>query len=244
MAAIEPFDWRRSDRRLFLAAAIIFPIVVLAGFGRTYYFKPLLGSPPLSSYLVHLHGLIMSAWVIFFVTQVWLIRTKKAKVHMNLGMIGIALAILIDVVGFFTGAAAAKYGSPSTPPGIPRLAFLIVPFTDLIIFSILFAGAIYYRKDLATHKRLMLLTVVNFLPPALGRLPIPGLQELGPVVFFGVPTILALGLVAFDTWRNRKLNVVFLFGAIILIASFPLRLIISGTDAWMNFAAWITSWAA
>ena len=86
MAMNEPFDWRRSDRRLFLAIAILFPLIVFLGFGPTYYFKPFTGSPPLSSTLVHIHGLAMTAWVLFFIVQVWLIRSKRARLHMKLGM--------------------------------------------------------------------------------------------------------------------------------------------------------------
>jgi hypothetical protein len=90
----------------------------------------------------------------------------------------------------------------------------------------------------------MLLTVINFLPPALARIPLASIAAAGPLFFFGVPTALALGLVIYDTWRHRKLNRVFLAGALILVVSYPLRIIISGTDAWMRFAAWVTSWAA
>jgi hypothetical protein len=90
----------------------------------------------------------------------------------------------------------------------------------------------------------MLLTVLNFLPPAVGRIPIGSLESLGPLFFFGVPTLLAIGLLIYDTWRNRRLNTVFLVGAIILIGSYPLRIILSSTHAWTNFAAWLTTWAA
>ena len=163
---------------------------------------------------------------------------------MKLGMIGVALAIAIIFIGFFTAVSSAKYGSASTPPDIPPLAFFAVPFFDLFVFAGLFGAAIYYRKRFADHKRLMLLTVLNFLPPGLGRFPIASLQSLGPLFFFGVPAVLAIGLLIYDTWRNRKLNVVFLAGAIFLIASYPLRIVLSGTDAWIRFAAWLTTWAA
>lgn len=244
MAVNKPFDWRQADRRLYLAAAILFPLIVLAGFGRTYYLKIFTGTPALPSILVHLHGLIMTVWIIFFIAQVWLIRTKKPKVHMNLGLFGIALAILIMVIGFFTGAGAAKHGSAASPPNIPPLAFFIVPFSDLVLFAAFFGAAIYYRKVPANHKRLMLLTVINFLPPAIARIPVPALTAFGPLFFFGVPTLIALGLVIYDTIQNKKLNRVFLIGSLILIASYPLRIMLSGTDAWMSFAAWVTSWAA
>ncbi|MEO7658569.1 MAG: hypothetical protein ABIV48_03050 [Pyrinomonadaceae bacterium] len=244
MAINEQFDWRRSDRKLFLAVAIAFPIITLIGFGRTYYFKMFADTPPLSSLLVHVHGLVMSAWVAFFIVQVWLIRNRNVKVHMRLGMAGISLATLLVIVGFFTAAASAKFGSPSTPPGFPPLAFFAVPLFDLVMFVILFGGAIYYRLNAANHKRLMLLTVLNFLPPALARIPLQTLQSLGPLIFFGVPALLTIGLVAWDTRRNRKLNLTFLAGSIALILSYPLRMILSGTDTWMGFAVWITSWAA
>ena len=90
----------------------------------------------------------------------------------------------------------------------------------------------------------MLLTVLNFLPPAVARIPVAELQALGPLFFFGLPAVLAIGLIIYDTWRNRKLNFVFLVGSIILIASYPLRLMLAGTDAWITFATWLTSWAA
>lgn len=244
MAMNEAFDWRRSDRRIYLAAAILFPVIILIGFGPTYYARFAFDRPPVASMLVHLHGILMTAWVVFFIAQVLLVRTRRQKVHINLGLLGIALAILVIVVGFFTAAAAAKFGATSAPPDIPPLAFFIVPVVDLIMFAGLFGAAIYYRTRPANHKRLMLLTVINFLPPAVARIPVEIFQTLGPLFFFGVPTVIAIGLLIYDTWRNRKLNMPFLVGALVLIASYPLRIVISGTGAWMNFAAWVTSWAA
>lgn len=239
-----PFDWRRSDRRVFAVVAILFPTIILIGFARTYYLKFIFGGESNSTVLIHIHAVIMSAWTIFFISQVWLIRTKRVKVHMTLGMLGIVLAIAVIIVGFLTAIAAAKYGSPATPPGFPPLAFLAVPFFNVLVFAILFGGAIYYRKRPANHKRLMLLTAFELLSPGLGRFPIQALQSLGPLFFFGVPAVLAIGFLIYDTFVNRKLNVVFLAGTVILIASYPLRIMISGTDTWLSFATWLTSWAA
>ena len=244
MATNDQFDWRSSDRRVYAAVATFFVFVVLLGFGRTYYFRYLVNGPAVPTILVHLHGLVMTLWVAFFVSQVWLIRTKRAKVHMNMGMLGIALAIVVIVVGFFTGAAAAKNGSTSAPPDISPLSFFIVPFFDIVLFAAFFAAAIYFRKRLADHKRLMLITVINFLPPAVARIPIPALQAFGPLFFFGIPAFLALGFLIYDTVKNGKLNKPFAIGAAILIASYPLRLMVSESNAWLSFASWITGWAA
>ncbi len=244
MAVNESFDWRRADRRLFAIIAITFPLIVFIGFARTYYLKFAVGSPPLSSVLLHVHGIVMTAWVLLFVTQVWLIRSKRARVHMNLGLLGVALAIIVFVVGFFTAVAAAKYGTASAPPDIPPLAFLIVPIFDIALFVPFFGAAIYYRRRPATHKRLMLLTVLNFLPPAVARIPFDWVLAVGPRFFFGVPAVIAIAFLIIDRWQTGKFNIPFVAGALILIASYPLRIILSGTEMWLSFAAWLTTWAA
>lgn len=228
------------DRRLFRAAAIAFPLIVLAGFGRTYYLKGLFDVPPLASMLVHLHGLLMTAWVALFATQVWFISSKRIRLHQRVGYTGIGLAVLIIAVGFFTALRAAKFGAASTPPGVSPLAFLVVPLFDLLMFAILFGAAVYYRKKPAAHKSLMLLVAVNFLPPAVARIPIEPLQVAGPLWFFGFPAVLALLCLGLDTWRRGRLNRVFLAGTLVLLASYVVRLTIMGTSAWMDVARWLT----
>jgi uncharacterized membrane protein YozB (DUF420 family) len=243
MAMNEPFDWRRYDRRLFAIAAVAFPLLVLIGFGRTFYLKFAFDTPPLRSLIVHAHGLVMTLWVLFFVTQIWLIRAKDYRRHMNFGLLGIGLAVLIIVTGFFTAAFSAKYGFTGIGDIDPR-RFAVIPIIDLVVFVLLFGAAIIYRKRLADHKRLMLLTAINFLPPAIARIPLDFVAAAGPPFFFGVPAAITIALLIIDTVANRKLNKAFLIGSLVLIASYPLRLMLMGTQAWMDFAIWITTWAA
>ena len=240
MAINEAAERRAFERRFFLAIAILFPIVVLIGFGPTYYLKGLFPSPPIPRLVIHLHGLVMAAWVLLFFVQVYMIRSTRIKVHQRLGLLGVALGLVIIVTGFITAVAAAKYGSSSTPPGVKPLEFLIVPFFDVLVFAVLFAAAVYYRRNAPNHKRLMLLTVLNFLPAAIARFPFGLTASYGPLWFFGVPDILAIAFVIGDTWRHGKLNKVFLGGAIFLIASHWLRLPLSTTETWLSFATWVT----
>jgi hypothetical protein len=237
-------DLNRSDRRLFAAVAWLFPLIIVVGFARTYYLKSMFGTPPLPSRLVQAHGLVMTLWVALFVIQIWLVRAKRVATHRSLGTLGIGLGAALAVTAFFTAVAAAKFGSASTPPGFPPLEFLAVPFFDLVMFIGLFGAAIVRRRRPADHKRLMLLTAVNFLPPALGRIPVPALQALGPVIFVGVPVLLTIGLLIYDRRRTGRMNRAFLAGAIALVLSYPLRFGLSGTDAWHRFAEWLTAWAA
>lgn len=191
--------------------------------------------------LVHLHGLLMTGWIVLFATQVWLISSRRVKTHQQLGIAGAVLGALIVPVGFLTAVAAAKYGSSSAPQNIPPLVFLVIPSVDLLLFTTFFGAAIYYRKHAANHKRLILLTILNFLPPAIARLPVAFIAAAGPLAFFGIPALLAIILVIVDTWKNGRLNRVFLAGAVLLIASFPLRFILGGTELWMRFATWLVN---
>ncbi len=230
---------RNLDHRFFGILASATVIAVLIGFGPTFYLKPLFNSPPVSRSIIFVHGFVMAAWVLLFVTQVYFISSKKIKLHQKLGFAGIGLAMIVFVTGMMVTVAAAKYGSAASPAGIPPLQFMIVPFGDLIVFATLMAFAIYYRKKAANHKRLMLLTVINFLPPAIARFPGGLTDTFGPLWFYGVPTLLTIALITADTWYNRRLNKVFLVGGVLLVAAMWIRLPLAGTAGWLTFAEWL-----
>ena len=238
MAVNEVLDRRIFERRFFLVAAIAFAAITFIGFARTYYLVPVIGGAPLR-WVAHAHGILMTLWVLLFGAQVFLIRTKKVQTHMRMGWAAVALAVLILPVGFLTAVYAAKFGTPAAPPDIPPLSFMIVPLADLLMFVVFFSAAIYYRKRPAEHKRLMLLTALNFLPPAVARIPIPELQALGPLWFFGFPALLFIAAIIIDTKRTGRLNRVFLIGGILWIVAMFGRLPLSESSAWLGVAEWL-----
>lgn len=227
------------EHRFFLTVAVLFPLITVIGFAPSYYFKPLFHTPPLPGPLVHVHGLLMSAWVILFSVQAYLISAKRVRLHMTLGMLSIALAAAMIVVGSMTGYAAAARGAAF--PGYTAHEFFIVPVGDMIIFAILFAAIILTRKDAASHKRLVLVSVVNFIGPSIARLPFPFIPALGAWYFFGVPSIIGIALVIADTYRNGKLNRAFAAGMSLIVLSGPIRIMLSKTAAWEQFATWVLS---
>ena len=239
-AAVDKAQARAKEKRFYLMVGFLFLGLVVVGFSKNYYLRPFFPElGPIYSDFVRFHGAVMTAWVLLFATQAWLVSAKKVKLHMKLGWAGVALSILVLVTGYMVAIGSAARGN--SVPGIPPLEFMIVPMADLVLYVVFFGGAIYLRKSPAEHKRLMLLSAANFLPPAAARMPIPALQALGPFWLFGLPTILTIAALIYDTVQNKKVNKVFLAGSILLIASFPLRLWIGGTEAWLNFATWLTS---
>jgi hypothetical protein len=228
------------DHRFFWITAIVVILAVLIGFGPTFYLKQFFGNPPIARSIIWIHGFVMAAWVALFTLQVYFISSKKIKLHQKLGWFGLGLGVLVFAVGLMVAVSAAKYGTASAPAGIPPLEFMIVPFGDMFVFAILFGAAVYYRKNSPNHKRLILLTMINFIPPAIARFPGGLTDSFGPLWFYGVPTIITIALIVLDTWYNRKLNKVFLFAGIFLIAAMWIRLPLMSTPAWLGFAQWLT----
>jgi hypothetical protein len=52
-----------------------------------------------------------------------------------------------------------------------------------------------------------------------------------------------IACVAIDTVRHRKLHPAFLWGTLLVILSQPLRILLSGTNAWIQFATWLVGFA-
>jgi len=234
---INTLNPRLADRRIFLIAAIGFPLLVLIGYFKTYYFREFFDVKPLATWLVHVHALVMTTWVLYFTTQTILIRTKNVKLHMTMGLAGIVLAAIVVVVGMAT-AYDAHLVRKTAPPGMNPLEFFLVPTLDMANFVILFAGAIYYRKRPGEHKGLMLMTVLNFLPAALFRVPfIP--PQLALLWGFGVPDVLALASFGWYSWKHRTFNVPFALGVLLVITSLPIRMAFAGTQTWHAIATWL-----
>jgi len=226
---------RLADRRLFLAAAMGFPLLVLIGYSRTYYFGGLFNAKPLANALVHAHAFIMSTWVVYFAAQVILIRTRNLKLHMTMGFVGIALAALVVIVGMVT-AYDAHLVRKTAPSGLDPFGFFAVPVFDMLAFVILFAGAIFYRKHPAEHKSLMLLTAFNFLPAAMFRMTfIP--PQFTIVWALGVTDLLAFACFGWYTLRHRKFNWVFAGGLLVLVASQLIRFPVGYSQTWIDLVA-------
>jgi hypothetical protein len=240
MAAISTvINTRLAERKLLLATAVLFPLTVLAGYFRSYYFSAFFDVPSVANALVHAHGIVMSVWVLFFVAQTVLIRTKNIKVHMTMGMAGIALAALVIVVGMAT-AYDAQLVRGAAPPGINPHEFFILPVADMLMFAVFFAAAIYFRKRPTEHKSLMFLSAIAFVPAALFRIPIVP-PEYAMLWAFGTPAIVSVAALAWHSYASGKINRVFAAGVAFVIAAVPLRPLIGASQAWLSFVGWLAS---
>ena len=237
MAASVQTIRRASDRGLMIAAEALFPLLVLAGYFRSYYARPFFDNPPFANSLVHFHAIVMTIWVLYFTAQIALVRTKNLKLHMTMGLSGVFLAAVVIVVGMVT-AWDSHIVRATAPPGMNPHGFFIVPVLDMLFFAVFFAGAIYYRKKPEQHKTLMLMTAINFSPAAFARLPIFP-PELFILQALALPALVGLVCFAWHSWKHRKFNWVFAIALFAFIASGPLRVVFAGTETWLGFVGWL-----
>ena len=211
---------------------------MFVGFSRSYFLKGWYGTPELSR-LLHLHGLVFTTWVLFFVAQTALVASGRTYLHRRMGVAGAVLALLVLVVGTTVAIMRVKSGRASPIPGVPALAFLAIPLFDMIVFAILVGTALYFRRRLEAHKRLMTLAMISLLAAPIARLHFPLLPP-GPPTFFGLADLFIVALLIYDLVTRRKVHPATMWGGLLVVASQPLRLVIAGTPAWMAFARWIT----
>jgi hypothetical protein len=137
-------------------------------------------------------------------------------------------------MGTTTAILRVKGGSAPIP-GVSGLSFLAVPLFDMLLFAVLVGTALYFRRRLETHKRLMLLGTITLVGAPIARFHLGG-----PPTFFGLSDLFILAIVVYDLATRRKIHPATLWGGLAIVASQPLRLMISGTPAWLAFAGWLT----
>ncbi len=228
---------RQSQRRFYLGIAVVIAAIVFAGFARTYYLRGFFTAEPLPG-LLHLHGLVFTCWLLLFVVQTTLVAAGRTDIHRRLGVVGGVLAATMLVVGVLTAIHAAQRGG--TPLGMPALRFMVIPLGDITVFSILVTAALLYRRKPEIHKRLMLCATIAILAPATSRLPFAFIRRVGPVAFFGLADLVLLACILYDLVSRRKVHPAYWWAGLLIVASQPLRLILSGTHAWLAFAQWLT----
>jgi hypothetical protein len=226
-----------AERFFYLAMGLAILVTVFIGFAPSFYLRR---GPPLRPLLL-VHGLVFSSWILLFIVQTGLVAAGRTDVHRRLGVVGALVAIAMFCLGTLT---ALRSVAGATGPALqPSMTFLATPLFDMVVFPILVGTALGQRRVPQTHKRLMLIAMIAILSPATGRIHWPA-ALMGPVSDFVIPDLFLLPLIAWDLITRRRLHPATIFGGLLLIGSQVVRTVISGTDAWLQFAQWASGLVA
>jgi hypothetical protein len=211
--------------------------LVLIGFAPTLYLRVITDPQPIPFYL-HLHGMILTLWYLLLVLQAWLVRLGNTALHRKLGywfaayglvVIGGGLMATLNVVprqlalGLAFDADLSRLAPElGLPPGTIFLPFVSgVVWANLgivLTFAVLLGAAILLRRHAAAHKRLMLLSSLALLPPALARISrweIMGGEN--PATISLMVLVLAIVIIAHDLASLRRIHMATLTGVAVIV---------------------------
>ena len=223
-----------AERRFYLGATFVFLALVLWVFARTYFFKVWFGTPVLPV-LLHVHGAVMSGWVVLLAAQSGLVAAHRVQWHRRLGVFGAGWAVLVVVMGSVTTVHAAARAVQAGKESAPVLVMIMgLEVLQMLFFGTFVALAIFWRRRTDIHKRLMLMTIACMLPSVLARLPVSFMSN--GVILLGLDVFVA-GCIAIDAWRNRRIHPALAWAGGVFVVAFQIAFFAFQTPAFIGFGA-------
>ena len=211
------------DRWIFVIMASWYIAIVLTGFIPDSIMKVGMvqaGARPPFPLVLHMHAVLMGAFLLTLLAQSWLMATGRREYHMRLGVLGFGLAALLVVVGLIlvpTIYHQVWQGAHFGPPAMrERLLERTLELDDImlmqlqvgLLFPLLLGIAFKAREGNAgLHKRLMFLATA--IPLAAGIVRITALPETMPwsPISLQIYVVLAAApMFVWDVIRNRRVH--------------------------------------
>ena len=212
------------DRWIFVFMAAWFIAIVLAGFIPDSLMKIEMvraGQRPPFPMVLHMHAVVMGAFLLLLLAQSWLMATGRRALHMQLGVAGMVLAAVVIIVGFVLVPtmyhelwyAAQNATTPEAKTGTEQaLAFwnkiTLLQIRIGILFPLLLAIGLKARgRDAGLHKRLMVLATAMPLPAGIDRIPWLPQTMPGNPISVDLYTLAAISpMLVWDVIRNGRVH--------------------------------------
>jgi hypothetical protein len=162
------------SRWFYSVASLSLLVLMFIGFqlfylqGKSFPDRPL--TPPIRT-LIIIHACLMTAWMLLAVGQPLLVGTKRKRVHMKLGVLGVMLAAGMVVAGVRIGIESARVA-----PGELRIfglypkEFMAIPVLSILVFGLLVLIGVVNRRRAAVHRPMMLMASVALIGAAMARM--------------------------------------------------------------------------
>ena len=208
---------KSPDRKIYIGWIAIVWAAIIAGFGLDFgrYMAEQPGPPA----ILHIHASVYVVWLVLVSVQVFLVETGDIKRHRTLGWATAILSAVMVPLGLVAALVdqARQVGTPDYAP-----QFLSLEFGEMIGFGTFIAAGILWRRNLAAHKRLMILSAVAISDAGFARLWLNGFKIVPPGMigwwlqyYWGIALML-IAMMAWDWWKRGRVHPAVLGGAALL----------------------------
>src|SRR5262245_60600788 len=241
-------DLRRSSSRrspwvrfFFLGYGVLFLVIALVGFVPDY-FMPTGGNGGLPiSTTGHIHGACMAALLLLFLTQSWLVVTRRVKWHRKLGLTSFVIVPACWVTMMFAVRRNLFLENPVIPSMYDLLA---VQLMTLVLFPTFFIWGYLARFKPDSHRRLIVFMIAVPLQPGTDR--IVNLHWLPHVGLSGswdwdlYVYAMLVPLIIFDLCTLKRIHRTTLICLALTLAGHAVVNTIARTPGWYELAARIS----
>jgi len=191
------------------------------------------------------HGAGMTAWVLLFQVQTWLMVTGRHEFHKMLGRVSAVLALTLVFLGWRMAIESTLISPPDLRiAGLLPRQFMIVPVFNILAFAALILAGLSLRRHPQAHRPLMLLATLATLSAAISRIDFITMLYQGTVwqrlfgPFFGM--LVLGGVFLGGSWLvNRRLDHWYAGGYVVLIGGAALTIALAQTPFWDAIALWL-----
>lgn len=212
-------------------------LMAIVGFGPGYV-SALLDGSWTRSIPVHLHAAVYVGWLGLFTWQVSLPARGQLVEHRRLGRYLVGYAVAMIAVGLVV--TFSRFADRVAADQLELAQqMLIHPLSDMVIFPVLFALAIGYRRSPTVHKRLMVVATTFLLVAAVGRMAFLG-RPAHPLVYDLVwlsPIWIAM---VRDVLIHRRLHPAYAVG-LLALGLVPYRSLLVETSPYQDFTVWLAA---
>ena len=213
----------------FFVVNVILLLIVVVGFGPSFFLRPLNDLAPLPIHLI-IHGVSATAWIVAIVLQSYWIQQGKVLRHARLGVYFSLIAPILVASGFWVLGYATELYHTDFAPHVAATEDDGRTFRALIISGdvwqlLLFLVFVYIgyrnRKHAFIHKRAMLIASILLCQQALVRI---GKMEVlmigsepgasGGMYATFVPLLLLISIVVYDKRVHQKIQRISIAGIV------------------------------
>lgn len=231
----------KTRSRFFPYFALFALTAVMVGFFPTFT-RPVWRGEFHGPVLAYFHGAFMLAWLLLFLSQALHVQMGRTARHRVLGWIGLAVVPGVVLTTMAMGVHALRRDL-AAGGGEIATSSLVGSFTTPLIFALLFACAVAWRRRPDFHKRAMFLATAAILWPAFFRFRhyFPAVPR--PDIWFGfvLSQLPILAAMLHDRWTLGSVHVVYRTLGVAVIAEAATEALLFDSPGWRVLAHWLAS---